>query len=258
MDSRKEETIARSVYYDHIAKQWHRVTGYHGGAFKRYVLNDRILSRIGRIEGLALLELGAGNGYFTPLLLRRFSGQIPSRLVISDQSQAQLEIAQTTFAIDGAEYLALDVQDSFPFADASFDLILAIMLLNELPTSSLQAAIRECRRALTAQGRLIVAVPHPTLVRALAKKGALTDFGRGLFAMPGAEGLHLPVSRRTTQAYQDILESYGFLVTMEDILPDEKTLHEKPGLKVPRDTPLALLFECTGADAASLSSVGDR
>ncbi len=246
------------MYYDHIAKQWHRVTGHHGGAFKRYVLNDRVLGKIGRIEGLALLELGAGNGYFAPLMLRRCSGQNPSRLVISDQSAAQLDIAQSAFRIDGAEYLVLDVQEPFPFPDASTDLILAIMVLNELPTSSLQDAVQECRRVLSERGRLIAAVPHPTFVRALAKKGALTDFGRGLFAMPSAEGLRLPVSRRTTQAYQDILESCGFAVATGDIFPDEKTLHEKPGLKVARDTPLALLFECSIADAVTPSGASER
>ncbi len=235
------------MYYDRIAKQWHRATGHHGGAFKRYVLNDRILGRIERIDELALLELGTGNGYFAPLMLRRFSGQVPGRLVISDQSPEQLAIAQSTFALDGAEYLVVDVQETLPFADASFDLILAIMLLNELPTGSLQRATQECRRVLAPRGRLIAAVPHPEFVRALAKKGALTDFGRGLFAMPGAEGLRLPVSRRATQAYRDILESAGFAVVTEDILPDEKTLHEKPGLRLPRGTPLALLLQCSVA-----------
>lgn len=233
------------MYYDRIAKQWHRATGHHGGAFKRYVLNDAILGRIGGIEGLALLELGAGNGYFAPLLLRRFSGQIPGRLVISDQSPAQLDIARANFRIDGADYLALDAQDAFPLADAGFDLLLAIMLFNELPTGSLQVAARECRRVLRPGGRLLAAVPHPAFVRELAKKGALTDFGRGLFAMPGAEGLRLPVSRRPAQAYLDVLTASGFAVAAVDVFPDEKTLREKPGLKLPRGTPLALILDCS-------------
>lgn len=208
------------------------------------MLNESILSKIERIEGRSILELGAGNGYFGPLLLRRFSGQRPARLVISDQSRAQLDIARSTFGIDGAEYLLLDVQEGFPFPDASIDLILAIMLLNELPTSSLQAALRECRRVLAPRGHLLAAVPHPAFVHALSRKGALTDFGRGLFAMPSAQGLRLPVSRRPTQAYLDVLGGCGFTVAQEDVHPDEKTLHEKPGLTVPRDTPLALLFDC--------------
>lgn len=218
---------------------------YHGGAFKRYVLNERILAHIGSVEGRAVLELGAGNGYFAPLMLRRFSGQLPARLVISDQSQAQLATAQSAFSIDGAEYLQLDVQDPFPFPDARMDLVLATMLLNELTTGGLQAAVGEIRRVLRPGGWLLAAVPHPAFVHELAKKGVLTDFGRGLFAMPSAEGLRLPVSRRPVQAYLDILKASGFAVTSDDVYPDDKTRFEKSGLKLPRETPLALLLVCS-------------
>ncbi len=216
-------------------------------------MNDRILEKIERVEGCAILELGAGNGYFAPLMQRRFSGQAPAHLVISDQSQAQLDIAQSAFGLDGAEYLPLDVQERFPLEDGSFDLILAIMLLNELTTTGLQHALYECRRVLKDGGRLIAAVPHPAFVRALAKKGVLTDFGRGLFAMPSAEGLRLPVSRRPLEVYSEAFTTAGFSVSAEDVDADEKTLHEKPGLKVPRGTPLAALCECHAV--SSISSV---
>ena len=236
--------IARTAYYNGIAKQWHRVTGYHGGAFKRYVLNDVLLNKIGRIESAAILELGAGNGYFAPMLLRRYSGQTPARLVISDQSQALLDIAQSTFGIEGAEYLTLDVQDDLPFVDGGFDLILATMLFNELPLSMMSHAARECRRVLAPNGRLLVTMVHPALVYGLAKRGALTDFGRGLFAMPSTEGLRLPVARRSVEVYRATLEECGFAVTLEDVLPDAKTLREKPSHTLPRNTPMALICDC--------------
>lgn len=203
-----------------------------------------MLDTIGRIEGQAILELGAGNGYFAPLLLRRYSGQAPARLVISDQAQALVDIAQSTFGIEDAEYLTLDVQDALPLADGSFDLVLATMLFNELPLSVLRHAAQECHRILAADGRLLATVAHPALVYGLAKRGALTDFGRGLFAMPSAEGLRLPVARRSVEAYQTALVECGFTVTLKDILPDAKTLHEKPGLTLAHDTPMALLCDC--------------
>ncbi len=62
------------AYYDRIARRWHAVTGYHGGAFKRSFLNEPLLNRIGGIAGQAILDLGAGNGYFMPMLIRRYSG----------------------------------------------------------------------------------------------------------------------------------------------------------------------------------------
>lgn len=136
------------------------------------------------------------------------------------------------------------MQEEFPFADGSFDLILATMLFNELPLSALRHAARECHRVLVPGGRLLATVTHPAMIYQLAKKGVLTDFGRGLFAMPGAGGLRLPVARRSVKAYQTALEGCGFAVTLEDALPDTKTLREKPGLTLPRATPMALVCDC--------------
>lgn len=211
------------------------------------MLNDVLLEKIGRIEGQAILELGAGNGYFAPMLLRRYSGQTPARLVISDQARAMVDIAQSTFLGEDAEYLTVDVQNALPFSDNSFDLILATMLFNELPLSALRHAAQECHRVLAPGGRLLATVPHPAMIYGLAKRGALTDFGRGLFAMPSTGGLRLPVARRSVEAYQTALVECGFTVTLEDVLPDAKTLHEKPGLTLPRDTPMALVCDCQRA-----------
>lgn len=211
---------------------------------KQYILNDLLLGKIDGIAGQSILELGAGNGYFLPLMLHRFSGQLARRILITDQSQALLEIAQSEFHIPGAEYLALDVQNALPFDDASFDLILAIMLLNELPTSYLQYALGECHRVLAQDRRLLAAVPHPALVHALAKKGALTDFGRGLFAMPSAEGMRLPVSHRSVEAYAAAIAASGFQVGTEDVYANDRVLNAKSGIKVGRKVPLALLLDC--------------
>ncbi|HLY30804.1 MAG TPA: class I SAM-dependent methyltransferase [Ktedonobacterales bacterium] len=197
-----------------------------------------------------MLELGAGNGYFASLLLRRFSGQTPERLIISDQSQSLLDIAQTEFYLSSADYQRIDVQEPLPFADNSVDLILAIMLLNELPTSYAQKAVVECARLLRESGQLLAAVPHPAFVQALAKKGALTDFGRGLFAMPSTDGLRLPVAHRPADAYLTLLTGAGFQAASEDVFANDAIRHEKPGLSVGRDVPLALLFDCRKQSAA--------
>ena len=52
-------------YYSKIAKAWHDATGAEGGPLKKLVLNDLLLDRIGSIDGLSLLEIGAGTGIFT-------------------------------------------------------------------------------------------------------------------------------------------------------------------------------------------------
>ena len=39
------------AYYDRIARQWHSVTGAQGGALKKEVLNDLVVSKISAVAG---------------------------------------------------------------------------------------------------------------------------------------------------------------------------------------------------------------
>src|SRR5688572_21434362 len=110
------------TYYDTIAEQWHQTTGSEGGACKKLVLNDILLKKMPAIDKCAILELGTGNGYFLPLMLRHFAGQMPSSITLTDQSEKQLEIAKTHFQIANAEYQVLDVCDPFPLDDGKFDI----------------------------------------------------------------------------------------------------------------------------------------
>ncbi|MGH2517704.1 MAG: class I SAM-dependent methyltransferase [Ktedonobacterales bacterium] len=244
MSNRSDTDITRTAYYDRIARQWHRITGHSGGAFKRYVLNDVLIEAIGGVEGVAILELGAGNGYFLPLVMRRYSGQRSARIVISDFSSALLTIAQSELRVVGAEYLQLDVRESFPFANGSFDLLLATMLFNELSDGELRRALAECVRVLRPGGRLLATVTHPAFVANLAKRGELRDLGRGLAALPGAEGLPLPVARRSVAGYISALHAAGFSAQCGDVRADDWVRHEKPGLRHAGDVPLALVLEC--------------
>src|SRR5437870_6777791 len=103
------------AYYDQIARQWHATTGFSGGAFKELVLNEVLLNKLPAIAKRAILELGAGNGYFLPLVMRRFSGQVPARVVVTDQSEHMLSIARKAFRVANAEYQVVDVARPFPF-----------------------------------------------------------------------------------------------------------------------------------------------
>ena len=143
------------IYYDTIAKRWHETTGDQGGAFKALVLNDSLLEKLANIDHCSILELGAGNGYFLPLVLRRFSDQTPTSLTVTDQSQRLLDLAQRHFRLPDARYECLDVSQPFPFADGQFDIIIASMLFNEVPARDFRKALQECHRVLSADGRVI-------------------------------------------------------------------------------------------------------
>jgi ubiquinone/menaquinone biosynthesis C-methylase UbiE len=180
-------------YYSKIAKAWHEATGATGGPFKKFVLNDLLLDSIDSIDGVSLLEIGAGTGYFMRLLTKRRSGQIPRKLVMTDISVAMLRIAQEAFRVPSAEYLQLDVRRTFPLGSDEFDIVLATMVLNELAPQDLRNALRKVARMLVKGGRLFATVVHPDFVACLQRNGKLSQLGPHFFTMPGKGSMRVPV-----------------------------------------------------------------
>ena len=232
------------TYYDKIAKQWHLVTGYKGGAFKEHVLNDVLLKKLPAIHNCSILELGAGNGYFMPLVLRRFSGQIPFSITVTDGSDKLLKIAQKEFHIPEAQYQRLDIRGPFPFENNRFDIILASMVLNEIPPQGFNNALRECYRALSDAGILLIAVTHPDFIDGLQKRGLLKRTSEDTLTMPSTGSLRLPVIVRPLKIYRDSLAEAGFQYEEADVYPTAQVLKEKSGLRDVGKVPLALVFSC--------------
>ena len=232
------------AYYDKFAKQWHRATAYKGGAFKEHVLNDVLLQKITSIKNCSILELGAGNGYFMPLVMRYFSGQAPSSIIVTDESLELLKIAQKSFSIPEAQYQLLDICGPFPFDNNRFHIILAIMVLNEIPPKGFKNALQECHRTLCDEGILLIAVTHPDFVNSLQKRGLLKRTTGNTLTMPGSGSLRLPVIVRPREIYQKSLEEIGFQYEEDDVYPTDKVLKEKSGLRNIGRVPLALVFSC--------------
>jgi len=197
------------AYYDNIAKQWHEATGYKGGAFKELVLNNILLEYLPAIDNRSILEIGAGNGYFFPLVLRRFSGQLPAEIMITDKSKKLLQIAQRHFRITDATYQCLDVCRSFPFDAARFDIIIASMVFNEVPAYCFNNALLECYRVLKADGLLLIAVIHPAFIASLQKRELLKSSKDGVLTMPASGSLRLPVVIRSIDNYHTCLAEAG-------------------------------------------------
>jgi SAM-dependent methyltransferase len=238
-------TNSPMAYYDNIAKHWHETTGRKGGAFKELVLNGILLEKIPGIGDRSILELGAGNGYFLPMVLRRFSGQVPSGVVVTDESRQLLEIAQRHFRIPDAKYQYLNVAEPFPFADGPFDLIIASMLLNEVPARGFKNALSECRRVLSPDGLLLIAVTHPDFIAGLRKRGLLKPTREGILAMPGTGSLRLPVVIRSLDLYRSSLREAGFHYDEEEAFPTAEVINRKAGLRNAWKVPIALVYACT-------------
>jgi len=233
------------AYYDRIAKRWHEATGYKGGAFKELVLNNRLLEKLPGIAGRSILELGAGTGYFMPLVLRQFSGQIPSSITVTDQSGQLLAIAQRHFRVPDAAYQCVDVGRPLPFAECQFDLIIASMLFNEVPSRAFRQALTECYRVLSPDGLLLIAVTHPDFIASLQKRGLLKTSPGGMLTMPGSGSLRLPVVIRSLGSYRKGLQETGFQFEEEEAYPTPEVLNRKAGLRNAWKVPVALVYTCT-------------
>jgi len=231
-------------YYDRIASPWHEATGQCGGPFRRLVLNDAVLDAIPSIAGASILELGAGNGYFLPLLLKRFRSQAPSRVAVTDASYELLAVAEREFRVENGEYSRLDVRARYPFDAETFDLILAVMVFNEVSTTGLRKALAECRRVLKDSGQLIAVVAHPDFVESLQQRGELRGTNTGQVTMPSSGSLRVPVVRRTTAAYDVCLGAFGWEYEAEDVYPNRRVLRERPEFKAAGHLPLARMFKC--------------
>lgn len=236
------------AYYDDIAKRWHETTGYKGGAFKELVLNDILLEKLHAIGNRFILELGAGNGYFLPLLLRRFSGQVPSGITITDKSERLLEIAQRHFRIPAAAYQCLDVCKPFPFANKSFDIIIASMVFNEVPSHCFKNALKECQRVLLDDGSFLISVIHPDFIASLQQRELLKRAKDHTLTMPGSGSLRLPVVMRSLESYRHSLHEAGFQFEEATAASSKEVLNLKTGLRNAGKVPIALIYTCTKAN----------
>jgi SAM-dependent methyltransferase len=235
------------AYYDHIFKQWHETTGDTGGTFKELVLNDLLMEKLARIDGCAILELGAGNGYFLPLVLRRFAGQTPAHILVTDVSPKLLELAQRHFPLAGAGYQCLDVSQPFPLEDGQFNLVIATMLFNEVPARDFGRAIKECRRVLAPGGRFVMTVTHPDFIAGLEKRGLLKPALDGGLTMPGTGTLRLPVVVRSLVNYRRGLHAAGFQYEEDEAYPSPEVIDLQAGLRNAWKVPVALIYTCTPA-----------
>jgi len=100
--------------------------------------------------GERVLELGCGTGS----MWRGVTLPESCRVTLTDYSEGMLAEARANAAHLCADFAAVDAQ-AIPFPDASFDVVIANMMLYHVPDIAL--ALREIRRVLRPGGRFIAA-----------------------------------------------------------------------------------------------------
>ena len=138
------------------------------------ISRDRLRSVLRPLPGERLLEVGVGTGYYSHDLAEWVGPD--GTLELFDLQQEFLDHVMRGAAERGLSNLVPTQGDAtaLPYEDASVDAVILTAVLGEIPDSA--AALREIRRVLKPDGRLVVGElfgdPHFTTRGSLERMGA--------------------------------------------------------------------------------------
>ena len=224
--SRMNETEILRSQYGTTDKLARRISLHEKYSTNKTGFGLWIVSHYDFPEGARVLELGCGNGSMwkgQEALIRRCS-----ELLLTDLSPAMVAAARQTLGEWGPLRFAVADIQKLPFPDASFDAVIANMMLYHVP--DLHAGLSELRRVLKPGGRFCAATygEHGIVERLceiLAPLGLRDETNKRFTLQNGAavlgrffrkvERFDYPDSLRVTDA-EDLVEYLRSLPSMEE------------------------------------------
>lgn len=142
--------------FEAIADFWDDAVGDEGDPFHRYYVRPALFQTLGEVAGLSVLDLGCANGATTRAL-----ADLGARVTGVDVSPRLIELARQREAgtSRGITYLVGDAASLPMLADASFDRVIASMVLMDV--SDAEGMIAEVGRLLNPGGRFVATLFHP-------------------------------------------------------------------------------------------------
>lgn len=199
-----------------------------------------MLALAGNVAGRRILDAGCGSGPLFEALRDR--GALVTGI---DASTALLDIARTRLG-PGADLQLADLTSPLPFADATFDDVIASLVMHYLPDWG--PTLRELQRVLRPGGRLIMSIHHPTTAYCIERlSGRRPDYFAGYrwteeWTM-GGRTQTMEFWTAPLQAMSDAFRTAGFGISIiseprpvpeaADLFPDDyPMLTTAPGLLV--------------------------
>jgi SAM-dependent methyltransferase len=192
--------------------------------------------------GHRTLDLACGEGR-----LSRFLTTLGHNVVGADASPAMVRGATTHQ--DASPVLLADATE-LPFADASFDLVVAYMCLHDI--DDMPGAVGEAARVMAPAGRLCVAIPHPFYTAGTFQRpeadAPFVITGSYLEPAPvrtqarrGGVLLTFHSAHRPLEVYVHALASAGLLTeTIREVKASERTVSRDPDARRWQRMPLFL------------------
>jgi ubiquinone/menaquinone biosynthesis C-methylase UbiE len=258
--------MQKSIYQNKVfANYWNERAGDDGEAYKRYVLDPLMFQLVGAFKDKTVLDLGCGNGYLAPKLLK----QSPRQIIMMDISAHNLEHAKAKCSDPKVRFLQQDATEPWKVDSTSVDIVYSNMMLNEIENS--KAPIEETFRVLRDGGVFVFSVTHPAwdlFVYAQEKAGLpskkIKDLGgyfwRGFakFIMSGDSRNRPELKEKYKQEFEvahyhrPIADYFEQLVqagfTVNRLLEPELTkelLQNNPRFAEYVDNPIGLILYCT-------------
>ncbi len=198
--------MATKDHWGHLASDFHRRQAFITGE-AMIALIKRILEELTDLGDL--LELGCGDGGFTPSL----AGQARS-IVATDCSRPMVtEAKKMTASMDNVTVELADCMD-LPYSDGRFDSVFMGNLLHVIGNPS--GALVEAHRVLRPGGRVIVLSFTIDGMTPQALEGMIERYLKAFGPPPEVRD---PLTVASTK---ELLEEAGFLVTHRELLQTEE------------------------------------
>ena len=139
---------------------WIKIIRENLDPYRLELTNEAMLRVIDPKPGMSVLDVGCGEGYLTRLMAEHGATvaglDYCEEFVVASREEAERRAMNIRYEHGDATDL--------PFADASFDVVVANHLFNELP--DMGTAVAEFARVLKPGGRVVALMLHPCFYRA--------------------------------------------------------------------------------------------
>lgn len=200
------------------------------------VVLPTLLSLVGSVQGQTVCDLACGQGWFARELARR-----GAQMTGIDLAEQQIALARRYEEREplGISYSVDDAQVAASLADGSFDGLICILALMDIP--DIEAVFRTCWRILKPGGWLVFAITHPCFTAPDAQWMETTDQQtvkavRGYFqerfwrSAGGGIRTHVGAYHRMLSTYLNALAAAHFaLERMVEPIATGKYAEQQPG-----------------------------
>ncbi len=210
---------------------------------------------LGEVCGKRVLDAGCGEGYYS----RRLSPQ-GAFVAGIDGSKKMITLARSKNSEAEVNYQVMDLTQKLDFKEAQFDIVLANMVLMDIPR--IDIVIAEFARILKENGILVFCITHPCF---FDSEWVSDEKGRKLYK-PISDYLNDKVEElnfwgktlhyhKPLSAYFNALEHNGFsVVSLREPVPSDEVLEKHPDWEYHKRVPSFIVVKAIVGSKKSNSS----